>query len=211
MEIKLFDKIKSTQTYLIEQIYNGTVTDELAVLALEQSDGVGSRNNKWSSSRGNFFASIAIKENSISRDLPMASRSIYFAFLMREVLCSFGIDVWLKWPNDLYFGEDKVGGVITRQLDAFIVVGIGINMGDKNHNFAGLNIKTEPEQLLEIFLVEVAKKPTWKKVFSQYKIEFELSKSYFTHMKEVKIDMKNAILCKDGSLSIDGERVYGLR
>ncbi len=211
MEILSFDTLPSTQQYLLDAIAQGTITVPTAVIALQQTAGVGSRENSWDGGEGNFFASIALREEMLPEDLPPASASIYFAYLMKEVLKKHAEGIWLKWPNDLYLEEKKVGGLITRKLSSFLVVGIGVNLKKSQNGYSSLDTDISPLILLNIFLEEVKEKPKWKQVFSQYKIEFDLSKSYDTHQNGSKIAMKDATLCDDGSLSIEGEKVYSLR
>ena len=211
MEILSFDTLDSTQAYVLEKLHTGEIDAATAVISAEQTHGVGSRENSWEGGRGNFFASVALKRENLPRDLPIASASIYFAFLMKKALLRSGLKVWLKWPNDLYKAEKKVGGVITKKLSHFVVVGIGINLQENKNGYSSLDTDISPLILLNIFLEELQKKPNWKEVFSQYKIEFDLSKSYFTHQNGLKIEMESAILCEDGSLDIEGEKVYSLR
>ncbi len=211
MEILSFDTLGSTQQYLIEAIRSGEINHTAAVITAEQTEGIGSRDNSWDGGRGNFFASIALASEDLPKDLPTASISIYMAFLMQKALRKGGGKVWLKWPNDLYQAEEKVGGVITKKLSDFVVVGIGVNLKKNQNGYSSLDTDIPPLILLNIFLEEVKKKPKWKEVFSQYKIEFDLSKSYVTHHNGRIIEMKNAILCEDGSLDIDGGKVYSLR
>jgi len=211
LEILSFDTLPSTQQYLIEAIRSGVLKSPVAVIASEQTAGVGSRENSWTGGRGNFFASIAWKAEALPEDLPPASVSIYMAFLMKKSLQKLGAEVWLKWPNDLYHAGEKVGGVISKKLSDLIVVGIGVNLKKNPNGYSALDTDISPLILLNIFLEALEKNPTWKEVFSQYKIEFDLSKSYFTHQNGRKIEMKHAILCEDGSLDIDGGKVYSLR
>jgi len=211
LEIFSFDTLGSTQAYLLEMIESGEISRDTAVLAHQQIEGIGSRDNHWEGGRGNFFASVAMASEHLPEDLPIASVSIYFAFLMKKALQRIGTEVWIKWPNDLYDAEEKVGGVITKKTSHFVVVGIGVNLKKDQNRYSSLDTDISPLILLNIFLEEVEKKPKWKEVFSQYKIEFDLSKSYFTHQNGRKIKMKNAILCEDGSLDIDGGKVYSLR
>ena len=100
MEILSFESLPSTQTYLLEALRSGRVKAPVAVLALEQSAGVGSRDNEWSGGKGNFFASFAIRLEDLPDDLPLSSASIYFSFIMKKRLESMGEALWLKWPND---------------------------------------------------------------------------------------------------------------
>ncbi|NKQ41830.1 MAG: biotin--[acetyl-CoA-carboxylase] ligase [Sulfurovum sp.] len=211
MEILSFDALSSTQKYLIEEIRIGRIIKSTAVIATEQLDGIGSRDNEWDGGKGNFFASVAIRSDTLPSDLPIHSASVYFAFLMKKVLNDLSYRVWLKWPNDIYCADSKIGGVVTNKKSDFIIVGIGINLKKNQNSYSSLDTDISPLILLNIFLNELKQKQNWKQVFSQYKIEFELSKSYFTHKNGSKIDMKDAILCDDGSLSIDGGKVYGSR
>ncbi len=211
MEILSFETLPSTQTHLIEKIQNREITSPTAVIAAQQSQGVGSRENAWTGGEGNFFASIAVTEAMLPPDLPLSAASIYFAFLMKKVLQTLGLDIWLKWPNDLYCADAKVGGVLTKKISSFLIVGIGINLKKDQNGYSSLDTDISPLILLNIFLDLLKKKPKWKQVFSQYKIEFELSKSYFTHQNGLKVEMKDAMLCSDGSLMIEGEKVYSLR
>ncbi len=187
------------------------ITEPIAVMSAEQTDGIGSRDNEWSGGEGNFFTSIVLKLDMLPLDLPMSSASIYFAFLMKKALQGTENGVWLKWPNDLYCKDEKIGGVITKMTMDFLVVGIGVNLKKNKNSYSALDTDISPLILLNIFLEELELKPKWKQVFSKYKVEFERSKPYFTHQNDTKIDMKNAILCSDGSLLIDEKKVYSLR
>ncbi|GAA0388103.1 biotin--[acetyl-CoA-carboxylase] ligase [Acrocarpospora corrugata] len=39
-----------------------------------------------------------------------------------------GVDVRLKWPNDLLVGERKLAGVLAERVDSAVVVGMGLNV-----------------------------------------------------------------------------------
>ena len=211
MEIYSFDTLPSTQLYLIDAVKSGEIKSPAVVIASEQTDGVGSRDNSWQGGEGNFFASIAVDMDMLPVDLPSSSVAIYFAFLMRSVLGESVDDVWLKWPNDIYYQEEKIGGVVTKNIDQYLVVGIGVNLKKNQNGYSALDTDITPLILLNMFLELLEQSPSWKQVFSKYKIEFEQSKSYFTHKNSMRIDMKNALLCGDGSLLIEGKKVYSLR
>ena len=183
----------------------------VAILTEEQTKGKGSRTNDWSGGKGNFFASIAISIDMLTKDLPLNAASIYFAYIMKKSLASFEEEVWIKWPNDLYKNNNKVGGIITNTKDNILVVGIGINLKKDRNGFSSLNNDIEPIQLLNKFLLDLRESITWKQVFSEFQLEFEKSKAFFTHDGSVKVDMKNAVLCNDGSLVIQNRKVYNLR
>ena len=116
MEILYFNRLSSTQKYLIEKIENSTLNAPIAVICIEQTMGVGSRDNSWSGGEGNFFASIAIDIDDLPSDLPLSSASIYFSFIMKKVLTKLDKNIWLKWPNDFYVKRVKLVEQLQKKL-----------------------------------------------------------------------------------------------
>jgi len=211
LEIKLFKTLPSTQIYLVEALQKNTLNAPIAVLALEQNSGVGSRDNEWSGGEGNFFASVAVKLEYLPKDLPLASASIYFSFIMKKLLLDFGENIWLKWPNDFYNNDDKIGGTITKKVGDTLVCGIGINLKKSQNGFIALQSDIKAHFLLENYLLALEKFPKWKQIFSEYEIEFELSRKFSVHIENYQKSLEHASLKPDGSLVIEGKRVYSLR
>jgi len=211
VEIYSFERLPSTQRYLVEKIRNTGIGSALAVIAKEQESGVGSRENSWSGGEGNFFASIAVSLEQLPSDLPLSSVSIYFAYLMKIVLREEGESVWVKWPNDLYFGEDKIGGVMTQKIKNWLVCGIGINLKKSTNGYKSLHSDIQADRLLEKYIERVEKFPEWKQIFSEYRIEFELSRRFSVHIENYQKSLRKALLCEDGSVLIEGKRVFSLR
>ena len=211
MEILCFNQLESTQNYLIEKIRKKTYSAPLAIFTKEQTKGVGSRDNSWEGGTGNLFFSLAIPLAKLPKDLPLNSASIYFSFIMKQILLKYTDEIWLKWPNDLYHKESKIGGTITKKVDNVFICGMGINLQKNENNFEALNIDIEPLFLLKKYLCELEAYPSWKQIFSQYEIEFDRSKVFFTHINSKYKSLENAILSEDGSLIIDNKRVYSIR
>ena len=211
MEILSFKNLPSTQKYLIQQLENGSLKAPVAVISSEQSSGIGSRDNSWSGGEGNFFASIAIEIDKLPKDLPLGSASIYFSFIMKQTLETLGEDIWLKWPNDFFLDDEKIGGTITKKFKNTVVCGIGINLKKSQNGYRALECDISAEFLLEKYLQKVEKFPTWKQIFREYEIEFELSRKFSVHIENDKKSLSDATLCEDGSLIIGGKRVFSLR
>ncbi len=211
MEINCFDTLSSTQIYIIEKLNVSEYKAPVAVLAYEQSAGIGSRNNQWSGGRGNFFTSIAIDIDALPKDLPLASASIYFSYIMKKTLKNLGHNIWLKWPNDFYVDSDKIGGTITKKIKNTLVCGIGINLKNSQNLYRALHGNISAYSLLSKYLEELEKFPTWKQIFSEYSVEFELSRRFSVHIENKKESLSDATLCSDGSLNIRGKQVYSLR
>ena len=211
MEILCFNTLPSTQKYLLEQLTEGHIQAPIAVISSEQSSGLGSRDNAWSGGKGNFFASIALDLDMLPEDLPLGSASIYFSFIMKQTLESLGENIWLKWPNDFYLNDDKVGGTITKKVNNTLVCGIGINLKKSQNGYRALQCDITAQKLLENYLLALEEFPKWKQIFREYEIEFKLSREFSVHIENDKKSLSDAILCDDGSLIIEGERVFSLR
>lgn len=211
MQTLWFDELGSTQTYLKEKLKNGELNSPIAVVADKQTDGLGSRGNSWIGMEGNLFFSFAVNKDELPSDLALESSSIYFSYLLKETLEELGSKLWLKWPNDFYLNDEKIGGTITYMRDNDLVCGIGLNLLSSPDGFTFLDIKINKKDLLNKFFKKIKNKSSWKQVFSKYKIEFTNSKRYSTHFENNKISLENAELNNDGSLTIDGQRIYSLR
>ena len=97
-----FNEIDSTQKYLLKNYKNLNLP--VCVWSENQTNGIGSKNNKWEGKRGNLFFSFAYPLD-FFKNIPMQSFSIYFGWIIKKVLNSYGSKVVLKWPNDIYILE----------------------------------------------------------------------------------------------------------
>ena len=77
--------------------------------------------------------------------------------------------------------------------------------------FAKLDIDISRKILLDSYFKKVEEKILWRQVFSNYKLEFNKNKSFFTHINSIKMPLEDSTLCDDGSIIINNERIYSLR
>ncbi|MEB2811522.1 biotin--[acetyl-CoA-carboxylase] ligase [Campylobacter upsaliensis] len=211
MQIICIEKIASTQLFLCEQIRKDEIKQNTAIYALEQTSGVGSRDNAWISSRGNLHLSFCVREEDLPSDLPLASVSIYFAYLLKDLLAQKGSQIWLKWSNDLYLNDKKVGGVMSHKIGEFVVCGMGLNLKFAPQNATFCDIEIEIKELVEEFIKVLEKKFLWKQIFSKYVLEFEKSKKFSVHYEGRLYALRDALLYEDGSILLANKRVYSLR
>jgi BirA family biotin operon repressor/biotin-[acetyl-CoA-carboxylase] ligase len=211
VEIFWLDEIDSTQRYLVDELKNKKLHPPVCVGATNQTHGLGSRGNSWIGEEGNLFISFAVERSSLPKDLRLESSSIYFAYILKEVLANLGSNVWLKWPNDFYLDEKKLGGLITNLVGDCLVCGVGINLKKGPDSFTAIDIEISPKKLNNIYITHLKYFPSWKQIFSKFQLEFERSKSFSTHSNNTTIELKDAVLCEDGSLECNGQRIYSLR
>ncbi len=211
MKIIELDEVNSTQTYLRELIKINGYSQPIVVMTSNQTDGIGSRGNSWSGRKGNLFFSFVINKNELPNDLPLQSASIYFSFILKKILEEMNSTVWLKWPNDFYINDKKIGGTITSVNKDLIFCGIGLNIKKVSDDFGYLDIDIDNKKVIKLYFKKLTKNLLWKHIFSQYKIEFHKSKKFQTTLQNQKVSLNKAILNNDGSIDVNGEKVYSLR
>ncbi|MFY4750388.1 biotin--[acetyl-CoA-carboxylase] ligase [Aliarcobacter butzleri] len=211
MKIIRLDEVDSTHKYLKEYISKNEYTNPLCIVTDLQIQGIGSRGNSWIGKKGNLFFSFALDINSLPKDLPLQSTSIYFTYILKNILKNLGSQVWIKWPNDFYIENKKIGGTITSMSKNLIFCGIGLNLLDVEKEYEKLDIKIDVDEVLKNYFFEIEKKISWKQIFSDFKIEFEKSKKFQTTIDNQKISLESAILNDDGSIQINNKKVFSLR
>ena len=211
MKIIYLESVDSTHTYLKNLIKNNSYKEPICVYTNYQTNGIGSRGNSWEGLKGNLFFSFALDNTLIPNDLPIQSASIFFSYLLKKTLENMGSKVWLKWPNDFYIDDKKIGGTITSVSKGIIYCGIGLNLKKVNDDFGNLDIKVDYDEVLKEYFDILLSIQSWKNIFSEFKIEFEKSRKFKATINNEKISLQKAILTDDGSIQIDDIKVYSLR
>ncbi|WP_419769318.1 MAG: biotin--[acetyl-CoA-carboxylase] ligase [Candidatus Marinarcus sp.] len=211
MKIIILEEVDSTHTYLKEYIKKNSFSEPLCIATTFQTQGVGSKGNSWVGKKGNLFFSFVMQKNSLPCDLPLQSASIYFSFILKQVLVEKGSKTWLKWPNDFYIESKKIGGTITTATNDLIYCGIGLNLLRVSEEFGYLDIEISFEEILRLYFAKLEKLILWKQIFSEFQIEFQKSRFYKSLLNDEKVSLQRAILNDDGSISIDNIKVFSLR
>lgn len=211
MKIIKLKEVNSTHTYLKEYILENTYKESICIVTDHQTDGIGSRGNSWSGKKGNLFFSFVIKNDSLPKDLPLQSISIYVSFLLKKILSDLDSQLWLKWPNDFYLEDKKIGGTITTISKDLIYCGIGLNLITVNDIYGKLDIKIDVDNVLKSYFNLLEEKILWKQIFSDFKIDFQHSKKFQTTIDNQKVSLENAILNEDGSIQVNNKKVFSLR
>ena len=211
MNIINLSSVDSTHTYLKELIKKEGYSYPTCITATLQTNGIGSRGNSWQGKEGNLFFSFVLEKKDLPKDLEIQSASIYFSFVLKKVLEAQGSKLWLKWPNDFYHENKKIGGTITNATKDLIFCGIGLNLLEVSEEFGKLDIEINKNKTLELYFETLKNEHSWKEIFSEYKIEFHRSKNFKATMENKKISLQNAILNEDGSIEIDNTRIFSLR
>ena len=93
-----------------------------------QTNGRGRNQNKWHSKEGNIYFSLGFIKDDLSEKIPLKTAVI----VSDAIKDFFGIDIQLKWPNDLAYKNKKIGGILVESINSdgkfFVVIGVGINL-----------------------------------------------------------------------------------
>ncbi|WP_187887580.1 biotin--[acetyl-CoA-carboxylase] ligase [Helicobacter pylori] len=205
-EKRVFESLPSTQTYLLEKLKSNELKAPVLIVAKNQSAGIGSRGNIWEGVESALTFSLALNASDLPKDLPMQASALYLGFLFKEVLKELGSQTWLKWPNDLYLGGQKIGGVLVNVYKGMRVCGIGVNR--VSTKWACLDIGTSDDWIIEGFLKKIEENLFWGEVLSKYALEFHRSNSFSFHNDcGEAVSLKDAELLEDGRILIK-DKIY---
>ncbi len=115
--IDILDEADSTQDEAVARANGGP----LLVVARRQLRGRGRSGAPWVDAPRSVAASLAWRPNWPSERLPVLT-------LEAGLAASDVVDVALEWPNDLYRGDDKIGGILVEGHGDLVVAGLGLNL-----------------------------------------------------------------------------------
>lgn len=159
-----FDQVQSTNELAIQRIAEGKALEGDVIVTSWQTHGKGHADNVWESEpHKNLLCSIIFRPHHISPASQFVLTQVVSLGAMAAIkklvpkeTCS------VKWPNDLYINDKKVGGILFQNtirghLIDYSVAGIGINVNQEHFSDELPNpisiINTITEELdLDLFL-----------------------------------------------------------
>jgi BirA family biotin operon repressor/biotin-[acetyl-CoA-carboxylase] ligase len=162
-EIHHLSVVDSTNNYAAKLISDGQLQNGSVIMADFQTNGRGQRSNSWQSvSQDNLLFSLAFQPVSVAADQQIRI-NWYTALIWIKCCKRFSIDAQIKWPNDIFVGQQKLGGILIEQQIhgsniAWSVVGCGINVNatpalpNACSIFELTNVRFQPKTVLNEFL-----------------------------------------------------------
>tara|TARA_Y100001968_G_C19436970_1_gene760276 strand:- start:586 stop:1332 length:747 start_codon:yes stop_codon:yes gene_type:complete len=139
-------KCKSTEIELTNYLNKSIVKVDkpIAIISKEQFSGVGQHGRKWLSPLGGIWLSAALpifNDKFLPEIFPLS-----IANQLCKMFLEKSIKVDLKWPNDIFYGSQKIIGflpkVITRGSKILYVrIGIGMNLNNRTPK-EGISLST---------------------------------------------------------------------
>ena len=126
MKFKFFDEINSTNEYLRRHL---RIEEFEVIVAKKQTDGKGRRERVWISNEGAALFSFAVSDNT-ELDEKITVFAGYIVYNVLKEYVESKEKLTFKWPNDIYYEDKKICGILCEKVRDYIIVGIGININN---------------------------------------------------------------------------------
>ena len=123
-----FDELSSTNDYLRRKL---DAEEYDVIIAKKQTNGRGKRGRVWISNEGSalFSFTVEYKEELLNRITIFSSYIVYM--VLKNFLNESNKDrLKFKWPNDIYYENKKICGILCEKVRNNIIIGIGININN---------------------------------------------------------------------------------
>lgn len=137
MRILEYTSLRSTNSEmarLVDSLFHGDV-----IVTDEQTAGRGQRGNSWEAEPGkNLTFSLFLKPEKLrAADSFLLSMAISVGIVDALNKILFPEEVTVKWPNDIYWKDLKLAGILIENSFVgpyvdYSIVGIGLNVNQKN-------------------------------------------------------------------------------
>lgn len=130
-----FDEITSTNAELKRLQKQNPMAEWSMVITEFQSAGRGQAGNSWYSSKGQniLFSFLFYPHGVRAKEQFIISQVVSLA--LKKVLDRYINDVTIKWPNDIYWNNKKIAGILIEnsllgQHIDYTIVGVGLNVNE---------------------------------------------------------------------------------
>lgn len=205
--------IGSTNVFLKNLAQQGS-PEGTVVVADAQTAGLGRLGRQWFSKEGkNLLFSVLLRPGFPPNQIFVLT--MIFALAGIEAVQQMtGLNAMIKWPNDIYIREKKLGGILTefavqKGVVQHVVLGMGLNVNwnpSAEHKLlyptSSIFAETQQEISREHLLFKILKK--LEKMYFKATGEIDPSELFYKEWNE-----KSAILGKSVVIETGKERVLG--
>ncbi len=131
-------RVDSTNSFLKELLSNSEpLAEGTVIMAEEQFSGRGQFNSVWQSAPGkNLTFSIYLKPSFLPVDKQFYLNICICLGITNALNTLFNMNLKVKWPNDIYFENKKLGGILIENIVSgtglkHSIVGIGLNINQE--------------------------------------------------------------------------------
>ena len=170
----------STNDYLANLCRESKAKEFYTVVAKNQTNGKGQRGNSWESESGkNLTFSIVLYPTALEANKQFIL-SMLAALACHEALSNYTNGFSIKWPNDIYWKDKKIGGIlIENELEGKYItqsiIGIGLNINQEAFHSDAPN----PVSLKQIIGAEVNLQEVLMKAVHSIIVGYRQLEAYF--------------------------------
>lgn len=183
------------------------VDDFLTLYTDFQTAGKGQRGNGWESERGkNLLFSMLYSPKYLK-----ASKQFIFSQItslaIKEVLEKETSDITIKWPNDIYWKNKKIAGILIENelMDEYThrsVIGVGLNLNQETFESDAPN----PVSLKQITGKEYEPKAMLEKITERFSHYYNGSVLYEEDISPIRDSYKESLFRKEGLHLFEDEK-----
>ena len=146
----------STNDYLAKLCKENKAKEFYTVVAESQTNGKGQRGNTWEAESGKNLTFSMVLYPTALKAKEQFSLSMVAALSCHQALGNYTDGFSIKWPNDIYWKDKKIGGIlIENELEGKYItqsiIGIGLNVNQEVFHSDAPN----PVSLKQILGVEI--------------------------------------------------------
>ena len=141
MKITRFKTLESTNQYLQNLLNEGIDIVDNIVVTDYQTSGKGQGKNMWQSEDGkNLLFSIALDMSFLKAENQFLLTQIVSVTMINVLKKYLPEDsLFIKWPNDIYFNNKKIAGILIKNeikgmMMGTSIIGIGLNVNQTSFN-----------------------------------------------------------------------------
>lgn len=165
LSIERLKQIPSTNSYLTQLCKENKAQEFHTVIAENQTAGRGQRGNSWESECGKNLTFSTVLYPTVLEAKEQFYLSMIVAFAVVDALGGYTSDFSIKWPNDIYWKDKKIAGIlIENELEGGYItqsiIGIGVNVNQEVFHSSAPN----PISLLQIIGTTIDRQELFHKI-----------------------------------------------
>lgn len=134
-DLQYYETLPSTNIKAVKNIQDGTAHGGMVIWAGGQTQGKGTGSNSWESEKGKNLTFSLLVEPRFLKPAEQFVLTQLISIAIYETLAKIlpSGELFIKWPNDIYYQKKKICGVLIQnyvkgQEINFAVIGVGINV-----------------------------------------------------------------------------------
>ncbi|MEA2104085.1 MAG: biotin--[acetyl-CoA-carboxylase] ligase [Candidatus Cloacimonadota bacterium] len=155
--IKFYPILDSTNVFA-KKLLKQKSKKNFVIVAREQKDGKGRLGRKWASSKGGLWFTMVLAGKQYQSNVTLLT-SIALHKTIKSIFSS--APLFIKWPNDLFWKDKKIAGILTSSSQNSTIIGVGLNVNQKQ-------MPKELEKIATTLYMETSKKIKLKKILKHF-------------------------------------------